>query len=161
MPNEVIDVDIDESNELVFKIKIEGTQPGVAKIRLVCENNDISYIFNGESTGEQDMVQFITPVMNKFLKEGAYHSHIEVIVDNRHFMPVDFDMNFKKTMKVQAQSMQRIDKKQKQPSVTVESVEVRKRAADQPKQTSSIDSIVKETKSALSALRRQYEEKKK
>lgn len=61
---ETISLDLEESNELAFKIKIEGSAPSSSpvKVRLVCEGaENISYMFNGYSTGEDDIVEFNLP----------------------------------------------------------------------------------------------------
>lgn len=48
---ETIDLDIEESNELLFKVKVEGADPAPVKVRLVCESGDMAYMFNGQSVG--------------------------------------------------------------------------------------------------------------
>ena len=101
-----ITLEIDEPNELLFKVKVEGTDPAPAKIRLVCQSesgNTMSYMFNGKAC-EEDIVQFIIPPMVGKMKEGLYESRIEVLVENRCFVPVEFDLNFKKTVKVVAEA---------------------------------------------------------
>lgn len=102
---ETIDLDIDESNELAFKIKMEGAASSPAKVRLVCEGEDFSYMFNGYGTGEPEVVQFTLPQMSSKLKEGTYKARVEVLVENRYFAPVQFDINFKKTLSVVAESI--------------------------------------------------------
>lgn len=102
---ETIDLDIDESNELAFKIKMEGAASSPAKVRLVCEGEDFSYMFNGYGTGEPEVVQFTLPQMSSKLKEGSYKARVEVLVENRYFAPVQFDINFKKTLSVVAESI--------------------------------------------------------
>lgn len=101
--SEQITLDVEEANELLFKIKVEGTDPAPARVRLVCESEDgMSYMFTGKSC-QDDIVQFIIPPMLGKIKEGSYSSSIEVLVENRRFVPVEFDINFKKTVKVMAE----------------------------------------------------------
>ena len=102
---ETIDLDTEESNELAFKIKIEGADSGPTKVRLVCEGENVSYMFNGRATSEDGVVQFVIPVMKDKLKEGTYTSKVEVLVENRYFAPVQFNINFKKAMKVVAEAV--------------------------------------------------------
>lgn len=102
---ETIELDIDESNELAFKIKMEGAASSPAKVRLVCEGEDFSYMFNGYGTGEPEVVQFTLPQMSSKLKEGSYKARVEVLVENRYFAPVNFQINFKKTLSVVAESI--------------------------------------------------------
>ena len=102
---ETIDLDIEESNELAFKIKVEGTANSPAKVRLVCEGSDVSYMFNGRGTGEDGVVQFIMPQMKDKLPEGVYQAKVEVLIENRYFSPVQFQINFKKAVKVVAEAL--------------------------------------------------------
>lgn len=101
---EVITLDFEESNELAFKLKVEGAD-SPAKVRLVCENGDMSYMFAGRGTSEEGVVQFIVPQMKNKLQEGTYPARVEVLIDNRFFIPVEFQMQFKKTMQVFAESV--------------------------------------------------------
>lgn len=115
---ETIDLDLEESNDLTFKIKMEGTAMSPAKVRLVCENEDFAYMFNGYGTGEDEVVQFTLPRMDKKITEGAYNARVEVLVDNRYFAPLQFQINFKKTLSVVAEAIQ-VVKKIAKPEVTV------------------------------------------
>jgi hypothetical protein len=102
---ETVDLDMEESNELAFKIKVEGTANSPAKVRLVCEGSDVSYMFNGRGTGEDGVVQFVMPQMKDKLQEGVYQARVEVLIENRYFSPVQFQINFKKAMKVVAEAL--------------------------------------------------------
>lgn len=103
---ETIDLDIEESNDLTFKIRLEGTASAPAKVRLVCEGKDMSYMFNGYGTGEDEVVQFTLPKMDSRLVEGMYTSRVEVVVDNKIFVPLNFYLNFKKSLNVVAEAIQ-------------------------------------------------------
>lgn len=103
---ETIELDIEESNELAFKIKMEGAASSPAKVRLVCEGKDFSYMFNGYGTGEPEVVQFTIPQMSSKIQEGVYGARVEVLVENRYFAPVQFQINFKKTLSVVAEAIQ-------------------------------------------------------
>lgn len=103
---ETVSLDLEESNELSFKIKIEGSSPSPAKVRLVCESEDVSYMFNGYGTGEDGVVQFVLPQMSSKLAEGTYNARVEVLIENRYFAPVQFQIAFKKALKVMAESIQ-------------------------------------------------------
>jgi hypothetical protein len=102
---ETVDLDIEESNELTFKIKLEGVGTNPVKVRLVCEDNEMAYMFNGYGTGEDGVVQFLLPQMKNKLSEGTHPARVEVLVDNRYFSPVQFQINFKKVVSVVAESM--------------------------------------------------------
>lgn len=130
---ETVELDIEESNDLTFKIKMEGTAMSPAKVRLVCENEDFAYMFNGYGTGEDEVVQFTIPKMDKKITEGNYNARVEVLVDNRYFAPLQFQINFKKTLSVVAEAMQ-VVKKAPKPEVTVSAtpIVVSKPAAPAP-----------------------------
>jgi hypothetical protein len=103
---ETIDLDYEESNELIFKVKIEGAEPTPAKVRLVCETpGDMMYMFRGQPTGEDGVVKFTIPPMKGKVKEGEVLSRIEVLIENRYFAPVQFGINFKQTMRVVAEAV--------------------------------------------------------
>lgn len=102
---ETVTLDMEEANELAFKIKVEGASTP-AKVRLVCESPEVSYMFVGRGTGEDGVVQFVIPQMKGKLQEGTYAARVEVLIENRYFSPVQFQLNFKKTMQVFAESIQ-------------------------------------------------------
>jgi len=120
--NETITLDYEEINELAFRIKVEGVE-SPAKVRLVCENNDVSYMFNGRGTHEDGVVQFIVPLMKGKIQEGTYPARIEVLIDNRYFSPVQFNMHFKKTMQVFAEAVNMVSRTTK-PEIRVSAVPV-------------------------------------
>jgi len=102
---ETITLDMEEANELAFKIKVEGAS-SPAKVRLICESGDVSYMFNGRGTNEDGVVQFVIPQMKEKVTEGTYAARVEVLIENRYFSPVQFQIHFKKAMKVFAESVQ-------------------------------------------------------
>lgn len=130
---ETIELDPEESNELAFRIKVEGSAPAPAKVRLVCEASDLSFMFNGRGTGEDGVVQFSLPQMSSRLKEGTYGARVEVLIENRYFAPVHFQINFKKAMKVVAESLQVVSRVAKPDySVTAQPLFASKPKAPQP-----------------------------
>lgn len=120
---ETIDLDIEESNELLFKVKVEGADPAPVKVRLVCESGDMAYMFNGQSVGGDGLIQFNMPALNGKLKEGLYQARIEVFIDNCYFTPVQFQINFKKAVKVVAEAIN-VASRKATPEVKVSAVSV-------------------------------------
>lgn len=102
---ETVTLDMEEANELAFKIKVEGAN-SPAKVRLICESNDVAYMFSGRGTSEEGVVQFVIPQMKDKIEEGTYSARVEVLIENRYFSPVQFQLNFKKPVKVFAESIQ-------------------------------------------------------
>ena len=101
---DTIELHLDNDNELLFKVVVEGTSQGTAKCRLMLEKNDYSYVFNG-TLDESGEVSVSIPTMKNSLKEGSYQAHLEVLVDDRIFVPLTFNANFKQSLKVQAEAL--------------------------------------------------------
>jgi hypothetical protein len=101
---ETISLDIEEPSEFLFSVKIEGADPAPTKIRMVCEQGDLSYMFSGK-TSKDGLVQFNIPAMKNKLSEGLYQSRIEVLVGNRYFSPTKFQLEFKNKVKVVAEAV--------------------------------------------------------
>lgn len=115
---ETIDLDIDEANELLFKVKVEGIDQAPAKVRLVCETGDVDLMFHGQPTPDEGIVQFLLPNLKGKLKEGQYLSRVEVLIEARYFAPVSFNINFKQAVKVVAEAV-RVPEKRTVPKVSV------------------------------------------
>ena len=62
-------------------------------------------MFNGRGTSEEGVVQFVLPQMKDKLQEGTYQARVEVLIENRYFTPVQFQINFKKAVKVMAEAI--------------------------------------------------------
>lgn len=96
---ETIELDSDEDNELLFKVNIEGNVVGPAKVRLVCEADNVSYMFPGHAVTQPGLVQFVIQ-RGSGLKDGSYPARVEVMVENRYFVPVSFNVELKKKVSV-------------------------------------------------------------
>ncbi len=122
---ETIDLDIDETNELSFKLKIEGTaHGGRVTARLFCENQEgTQHAFSGCFGQEADTVVFQVPRMHNVLSEGTYSGWVEVVVDSKQFVPIKFDIAFKKPVNVQMESLTKAKPAKPQSTVQVESIQ--------------------------------------
>lgn len=153
---EAIQLDIDEKNDLDFSIRIEGADNSASSIRMVLETNDVSYMFKGKLTDEANVVKFSVPKI-KDLREGTYSSRVEVIVDNKFFLPVEFDLKFVRPVSVVVEQVQ-IAKKAEEPKISVVATPVIKQKPKvqevQTKTTSTHDIKV-------SSLKQRYEQRKK
>lgn len=95
---------LDEDNSLVFEVKIEGEAPASAPVyRLVCETGEIAYSFRGQPSAEG--VEFVVPSMHARLKEGSYDAHLEVIIENKLLIPLEFQAEFIMPTKVHVESV--------------------------------------------------------
>ena len=124
--SETITLDMDEANELAFKVKIEGAT-GPAKVRLVCEANEIAYMFDGYKGPGEDVVEFTVPKMKDKIQEGTYDARVEVLIENRYFSPVQFRVNFKKAVQVFAESIRPNKPANVIPEVKVSAISVQRK----------------------------------
>jgi|LWDU01.1.fsa_nt_gi hypothetical protein len=104
-----IDLVLDSDNELLFKVTVEGTRDADTKCRLMIEREDFSYVFNG-SVDTEGTVRVLIPALKKRISEGTYAAHLEVLVDDRIFVPLTFNAKFAQSLKVTAESVSRIVK---------------------------------------------------
>ena len=115
---ETVELRLDEQNELLFKVLVQGTANAPAHVRLVCSSDNVSYMFEGEAV-EDGETRFIIPEMKKLLEENKiYEAKVEVVVDNRYFVPVTFGLKFKQSMKVVSEGI-RVKKSDPVPTVRV------------------------------------------
>ncbi len=101
-----IDLMLDNDNELRFKVNIEGTRPGSSVCRLMLEHEDLQYGFKGVETADGEISVFIPP-LKSMISEGIYDTHLEVVVDDRIFIPLEMKVNFEKSVSVTAESVVR------------------------------------------------------
>jgi len=99
-----IDLALDDENELVFKVTVEGTSPAETSYRFLIEGSDMSFSFPGVSHASGE-VEISIPPMGRLLREGEYEGNLEVIVDDRIFTPLRLIANFEKSVKVTAESV--------------------------------------------------------
>ncbi len=102
---EKMELRLDESNELFFKISIHGAERAPDSIRLVCESGDVSYSFKGKATAEPDVIRFVVPPMKDIKRGQVCESRVEVIVDSHYFVPVKFSAEFTEPVKVVAEAL--------------------------------------------------------
>lgn len=101
-----ITLDLDESNEMLFKIDVDGApHDAVVTVRLACEGKDMTYVFVGMPTDERDVIRFEIPKMMGRLDEGTYKNRVEVVVDNRYFVPAEFDVTYIKNTRVTVEAL--------------------------------------------------------
>ena len=98
-----ISLNLDETNELLFKVSIVGTQAisDKPRARLVCENTneDFSFLFEGVMV-DNDNVKFTIPVLEKKIKPGKYNTKLEIIIGNKLLSPLSMTTHFIEPTKV-------------------------------------------------------------
>jgi hypothetical protein len=131
---DTINLHLDSDNELLFKVTVEGSREAETTCRLMLEKDDFSYMFTGGVSADGE-VKVTIPTLKKNLTEGSYNAHLEVLVDDRIFVPLTFNANFTESVKVTAESITRTSKKSVGASAKIIS-------STQPKKTR----VVSETK---------------
>lgn len=156
-----ITLNLDETNQLLFKLKVNGTNKSPSKVRLVFEGTDYQFGIVGAPSNEDDVYKFDVPALTDRLDEGVYPSKVEVIVDGRYFAPIEFQTDFKRPMNVQAESL--IVKRTSKPGAASQKDKsnasfVVKEDASEPVVTVEMTS---HTKKQFSSLREKYQNTKK
>lgn len=106
---DTINLHLDNDNELLFKVIVEGSREAKTVCRLMLEKDDFSYVFSGGMSPDGE-VKIVIPTLKKNLAEGDYNAQLEVLVDDRIFVPLTFNARFKESVKVTAESVSRSGK---------------------------------------------------
>jgi len=112
------DIFLDDDNELRFGVTVEGAEASRFSCRMILESPGVSFAFNGRSV-ENNEIEVIVPKLKNMLSEGTYNTKLEVIVDDKIFVPLEIPANLKKSVKIQAESIVRNVKSKPRVSVTV------------------------------------------
>jgi hypothetical protein len=108
MTNEIT-LKVDESNELKFKIKINGkmSEPDIeTSARLLItekgKTQSMGFVFPVIKMDEDSLLVFVVPSLLDLVKtEVAYEGKIEVIIGTRIFCPITIDIFFVRDMSVE------------------------------------------------------------
>jgi len=103
---EGIELRLDEANELVFDVNIAGTDipPAPPIYRFVCESDDMYFAFKGIQKDDNKILVTVPP-LKQTLDEGTYNSKLEVLIDDRYFVPLETMVTFKSSLKVTAEAV--------------------------------------------------------
>ena len=146
------DVHLDEENELRFNVSAEGTDATASvKSRMVLESSKMDLVFAGTSLvgGE---VSVIVPTLKGILNEGIYNTRLEVIIDDRIFVPLQLTANFKPSVKVVAEAV--APRRPSRPSVRANVVRVNSAASALPKAAKTKSGITASRNDELRSLLR-------
>ena len=122
---ETIKLDLDNENEMTFNVVIEGTRPGEPLCRLMIENEDMSFSMQGDFLPNNE-VSIVVPKLKGILKEGNYDSYLEVLVDDRVFIPLELKIDFEESVKVIAESVKKKKRKAVSAAASLVSANVKK-----------------------------------
>jgi len=113
-----IDLVLDEENELTFQLNIEGSRPAQAICRLNVQGDNMNLLFEAQQD-RGDEINVVLPPLAHVLKEGSYNMSLEVVVDDKYFVPLELTGNFEKSVRVTAEAVVRTKKKTIVPQVTL------------------------------------------
>jgi hypothetical protein len=150
---EIIKLDLDNENEMTFNVVIEGTRPGEPLCRLMIENEDMSFSMQGDFLPNNE-VSVIVPKLKGILKEGNYDSYLEVLVDDRVFIPLEMKIDFEESVKVMAESVKRKKRKPVKASASLVSANVKKNENNESRKVIMDEGLVEEAKSIHPAKKR-------
>ena len=134
-----LSLNLNEENELAFKISIEGSSTDIGatkpKFRLLVSESENGHgmVYPAEQNEDGSVVVRL-PSTETFLEETNYRGKLEVILGNHYFVPTEVDIEFIRPLKVEAvvitnkgNSLREEKAKQEasEPSVSVSTVEVR------------------------------------
>ena len=153
---EVIDLDLDNENEMTFNVMIEGTRPGEPLCRLMIENQDMSFSMQGDFLPDNE-VSIVIPPLKGILKEGTYDTYLEVLVDDRVFIPLEMKINFEESIKVVAES--KSQKKKPRLSATASLVNAKSRSLNKKKIKESHSHAEEEVEISMHPAKRRRDER--
>ena len=78
---------IDEENELIFQLNVEGNAPGTAQCRLKLANKGMDLLFEANAYDHGEISVTLPPLAH-VLNEGEYDMTLEVVVDDKFFEPL-------------------------------------------------------------------------
>ena len=98
-----ISIQLDEATELSFRVVVDAPSPCKPSYRLVCEARDgMSIVLQG-SPSSDGFVSVVVPALKGIMSEGASRAKLEVIVDDKFFVPLELDMRFVQPVTVKAE----------------------------------------------------------
>lgn len=95
------DIYLDTDNSLAFSVDIAGAAGSSVRSQFVMEGpNGINFCFKGRSEGKEIHVEI--PTLKNMISEGKYNTRLEVIIDDRVFVPLELQTELRRTVTVEA-----------------------------------------------------------
>ena len=93
---------LDDENEVRFSLEIEGAAPADVQSTMVLEGKKgFSLTFPG-TPADGGEIEVVVPPLKSMLAEGTYNARLEVVVDDRLFVPLELTTTLKHSVKVEA-----------------------------------------------------------
>ena len=95
------DIYLDTDNSLAFSVDIAGAAGSSVRSQFVMEGpNGINFCFKGRSEGKEIHVEI--PTLKNMISEGKYDTRLEVIIDDRVFVPLELQTELRRAVTVEA-----------------------------------------------------------
>ena len=102
---------LDRENILEFNVDIQGySNTSISKppqVRMVLEQKDMGFCMSAQK--EDKNYSVVIPEMKNILESGVCDARMEVIIDNKYFVPWESQIEFDKEVKVEATPIVRND----------------------------------------------------
>lgn len=93
---------LDDENEVRFSLEIEGAAPADVHASMILEGKKgFSLSFPG-TPADGGEIEVVVPPLKSVLAEGTYNARLEVVVDDRLFVPLELTTTLKNSVKVEA-----------------------------------------------------------
>lgn len=94
----MIELKLEEASSLTLNMKLEGDVAGTPQLRFSILSEGMRYTFEATANGNGEFeVQF--PVLEGKLDAGTYNAEVEILVDNKHFVPLQETVKLTKEVK--------------------------------------------------------------
>jgi len=139
---EDIKLSLDRENVLEFNVEIQGyantSTTNSPQVRLFLEQKNIGFCMFAKK--ENKSYSVIIPEMKNILEVGICDARMEVIIDNKYFVPWESQIEFDREVKVEAAP---IIRNEPQPNVSVQVKPViKEEAPPKPKKKDTLQLIV-------------------
>lgn len=125
----------DQPQELIFEIKIEGSKEEPSEVRFVIESQTVDgkevldvFSIICRAVRENDAIKVYIPRLLNLLRAGAHNARLEVVLENRLFIPLSEEVMIEEPISVQVQ---------KETPAVVETIE-------KPEITVTLTNVIKE-----------------
>jgi hypothetical protein len=102
-------IDPSQSQELTFDIKVEGTKEEPSDIRFVIESQTVdgqevqdTFSIICRAIRTADSIKVVVPRLLNLFKAGTYRARLEVVLENRLFVPVNEEILIEEAISVSA-----------------------------------------------------------
>lgn len=118
--NSSIKLKLNESNELKFKLHVQGTSSEASaqqpKFRFILQEKDkentVGYIFSVTKEENGQVAVTIPPLEGTLSEDKTYIGKMEVLLGSRYFVPSELEIQFEKEFKITAEPIIQSKKEQ-------------------------------------------------